>query len=663
MKPRSFGAITDPRTLLRSRSEPPIEIARDTRGLDIRGQSSSIAARMPSNLPRLPGLHDLSAFVRLFELRTVSRWVGIGLAVGVVSGLCAAAFFAAMDGLRSLVFVKLAQIDLLEPQGEHSLFGAVAVGEPRRWLILLLPAIGGLISGVIVFSLAPEAEGHGTDSLIEAFHRKGGNIRARVPWVKAVASVILIGTGGSAGREGPIAQMGAGFGSILGGFLKLSPRERRLLLLAGAAGGIGAIFRTPLGAALFVVEVLYRDDFEVDGLVPTVLSSVVAYSVFTMIFGTGAIFATAPHYDFDPRQLPFYLLMAIGAAALGIFYVKIFYGTRDRVFAKLRLPRAIRPMIGGLGVGCLALFIPQALGAGYGWLQEAIVPTRGLLPTGWWGAAVLLGIALIKVITTSLSVSSGGSGGVFGPSIVIGGMVGGAFGLAFHELVPGLVPDPGAFVIVGMACFFGGVAHAPISSLVMGCEMTASYDLLVPIMLAEAVAVVVVGRHTLYEKQVATRRESPAHGGEYVLDVLQDVRVGQVFEAQSSILTVAPSTSLEELLRQAAASSQVVFPVVDAGGDCTGVVTLETVRAFFYDEAIGRLAIAADCAAPLVSVSRDDSLALALKRCSASHFPQIPVIDPDTQSLVGLLSYEEILQSYSQEVLRRRLEADGASLP
>jgi CIC family chloride channel protein len=614
---------------------------------------------MPSNLPRLPGLDDLTSLLRLFELRTVSRWVGLGLLVGVVSGLCAAAFFAAMDGLRTVALGMLANAPLLEPQGEHSLFGHERAGEPRWWWLVLVPTLGALVSGWIVATFAPEAEGHGTDSLIEAFHRHRGRIRARVPWVKAVASVILIGTGGSAGREGPIAQMGAGFGSMLAGMLKLSPRERRLLLLAGAAGGIGAIFRTPLGAALFVVEVLYRDDFEVDGLVPAVLSSVVAYSVFTMMFGAGSIFITAPSYDFEPRQLPLYLLMAIGASAIGIVYVKFFYGARDRFFSRLPLPRALRPMVGGLAVGCLALFVPQAFGAGYGWLQEAIVPARGLFPTGYWGALVLLGIALTKVLTTSLSISSGGSGGVFGPSVVIGGMVGGAFGLTFHELFPHLVPDPGAFVIVGMACFFGGVAHAPISSLVMGCEMTASYDLLVPIMLAEAVAVVVVGRHTLYEKQVATRRESPAHGGEYVLDVLQDVRVADVVRDAAPVLSVAPSTSLEELLRQAATSAQLVFPVIDGDGACTGVVTLETVRAFFYDEDIGRLAIAADCATPFVSVTRQDSLAVALERCSASHYPQLPVVaGADSGEIVALLSYEEILQSYSQEVLRRRLEAD-----
>jgi CIC family chloride channel protein len=546
---------------------------------------------------------------------------------------------------------------MLEPHGEHSLFGKHGSGNVRHWLLVLAPAVGGLVSGLLVFRFAPEAEGHGTDGLIEAFHKKGGKVRARVPLVKALASVVVIGTGGSAGREGPIAQIGAGFGSILAGALRLTPRERRLLLLAGAAGGIGAIFRTPLGAALFAVEVLYRDDFEVDALVPSVLSSVVAYSVFTMIFGEGAIFATA-HYPFDPRQLPLYLLMAVVAALVGVVYIKVFYGARDHVFSRLRVARPLKPMIGGLAVGTIALFVPHALGSGYGFLQEALVPTRGLIPAGWTGAALLLGVALAKVLTTTLTVSSGGSGGVFGPSVVIGGMIGGAFGLASHQLFPHVVPQPGAFVIVGMACFFGGVAHVPISSLVMASEMTGSYELLVPIMLAEAVAVVMLGRFSLYEKQVTTRRESPAHGGEYVLDVLQDIPTRAAFSA-TEVITVAPSAPLQELLRRATDSPQLVFPVTSEQGEPTGIVTLDTLRGFFFDEDIGTLAIAADCAQPFVSVTANDSLGVALERFARTRLAELPVVDDvDPHKILGLLSYGQLLQAYSQELVRRRVDSD-----
>jgi CIC family chloride channel protein len=312
-------------------------------------------------------------------------------------------------------------------------------------------------------------------------------------------------------------------------------------------------------------------------------------------------------------------------------------------------------MIGGLLVGALALGAPQVLGAGYGWLQQALRPELGLLPGGWLGVAWLFGIALIKVLSTSFTVSSGGSGGVFGPTVVIGGMVGGAFGLAFHQLFPSVVTQPGAFVIVGMAAFLGGVAHAPISSLVIASEMTGSYDLLVPIMLAEAVTFAMMRRWTLYEKQVPNRRDSPAHAAEYVLDVLQHVRVQSVYEPGVEIVPIQPSTPMNQLLRHATDSTHTIFPVVGSDGRLSGVVTLETLRAFFFDEDVARLAIAADCALPMVSVTPDDTLATALERFSASHFPELFVVDAtDSGKIVGLLGYEQLLEAYSSELVRRR---------
>jgi chloride channel protein, CIC family len=613
---------------------------------------------------RLPNLNDLTSFARVFEFRAVSRWVGLGLVVGVVSGLGAAAFFVSMDWLRHMVFAVFANSPTLEPRGEHSLFAGHGVGNVRRWVLLIAPALGGLASGILVSRFCPEAEGHGTDALIEAFHRKRGVIRGRVPIIKSLASVALIGTGGSAGREGPIAQIGAGFASIFAKALRLSDRDRRLLVMAGAAGGIGAIFRSPLGGALFVVEVLYRDDFEVDALVPALLSSVVAYSVFTMLFGSGAIFATEAHYSFDPRQLPFYLVLAMGAALVGWVYIKIFYGMQRKVFAPLKLPSFIKPAIGGLCLGLIGMFVPEAFGAGYGFLQEAIVPKANVLPLGWIGAGTLLGLALLKVLATSLSVSSGGSGGVFGPSVVIGGMLGGAFGLAFHEIAPSIVPQPGAFVIVGMACFFGGVAHVPVSSLVMASEMTGSYDLLVPIMLAEVVVLVMLRRWTLYEKQVATRRDSPAHGPEYVLDVLQHIRVSDVLDGHREVVSVDPARPLDELLRDVCNATQTVFPVVEGDGRVLGVVTLDSLKNFFLETDLGRIAIAADCTEPLVGLSPGDTLATALERFASSHYPELPVLDGGSPPrVVGTITYEELLRAYNRDLVHRRsISGDSAAV-
>ena len=236
--------------------------------------------------------------------------------------------------------------------------------------MLLVPTIGGLISGLIVFSLAPEAEGHGTDALIRAFHRGAGQIRTRVPLIKGVASIITIGTGGSAGQEGPIAQIGAGFGSFLANLLRLSPDERRLLMLAGAAGGVGAIFRAPLGGAIFGCEVLYATAaIESAALLPCLASSIVAYSVFALFITPSPIFIVPDLHFRGLTELPLFALLALACAAVGWLYVRVFYGLRDKLFQPIPLPRHVKPAIGGFLVGLLALAFPEVMTGGYGWVQ------------------------------------------------------------------------------------------------------------------------------------------------------------------------------------------------------------------------------------------------------------------------------------------------------
>lgn len=617
-----------------------------------------MARRRITSLPGiadLPGVAELAGLARHIELRAVSRWVGLGLLVGLLSGFAACALYLAFEAIRHLVVHELAQTSLLEPAGEPSLFGgAHDHSSPRTWVLVLAPAVGAFFSAWIVHRFCKEAAG-GNEGWMTAFHRGRARIRARVAPVKLIAAALHLGTGNSAGREGPIAHIGAALGALVGKALRLSDRERRLLLVAGAAGGIGAIFRTPLGGALFVAEVLYSDDLEVDAIVPTVLSSVVAYSVFTTIFGEGALFATAQTYQLDARELPLFIAMAICCGVVGVAFVSLHHRVGE-FSAKLKMWPPLKGLVAGLLVGLLFLVHPSALGAGYGWLQEALKPT-GLIDVGWAGVGTMLLIVVVKVTATSISAGSGAAGGVFGPSVVIGGMVGGAFGLAFHTWFPEVVSDPGSFMLVGMACFVGGVTSCPISTLIMACEMTGSYELLVPIMLAEAVTITLIRKSRLYHQQVPTRRDSPAHGGEYVLDILQDLSVKDVVK-RSEVTIVERSLPLATLLRQASESNQVVFPVAGEDGQPEGIVTLDTIKAYLYDDAIGMLAIAADCESPFVSVGVNDSLALALERMARARYQQLPVTERPKGSelpvLVGLISYDDLLQSYSRELATRR---------
>jgi chloride channel protein, CIC family len=430
-----------------------------------------------------------------------ARWILLSALIGVVSGVGAILFDLAF---RASQWIFLQKIGRFLPPAS-GLEGGPGFPPEHRWLLPVCLVAGALISGALVFGLAPEAEGHGTDAVIKAFHHLKGKIRRRVPLVKALASAITIGSGGSAGREGPIAQIGAGFGSALADTLHLKDDERRVMMLAGVAGGIGSIFRAPLGAALFAAEVLYSEpDFEYLALLPGLISAITGYCIYCSYAGWGRLFAVPPIQFHQPRQLPLYALLGILCGLVGVVYPKIFYGTRDRIFRPLPVPAWTKPAIGALLLGGIALYFPAALGMGYGYIQEAIQGDPGI--------RFLLILAAVKIVATSLTISSGGSGGVFGPSLVIGGALGAAYGRAAAQILPGMAPHPVACTMVGMVGFFAGVAKVPFASVIMVMEMTGTYGLLVPSLLVAAIAYLFmpVGIR-LYENQLPSRSDSPVH--------------------------------------------------------------------------------------------------------------------------------------------------------
>ncbi|MGA2220784.1 MAG: chloride channel protein [Verrucomicrobiia bacterium] len=580
----------------------------------------------------------------------VTRVVLLCMLVGMVAGFGALAFNFILDTSSDVFLHRIVGYELPKPGGE----GVTVMPEPpaRWWLLLIVPAIGGLLSGLLVFTFAPEAEGHGTDAVIDAFHRKAGVIRKRVPVLKTLASALTIGSGGSAGREGPIAQVGAGFGSALGGWLKVSDRERRVLLLAGAGAGIGAVFRAPLGGAIFASEVLYREmEFESVALVPTFIAAIVSYSIYCGVSGKwGAIFSVPPVQFNHPLELPLYVLLGVACAVMGMLYVKSFYGTRDWVFRRLPVPRHIKPMLGGLGVGVMAFFLPQVLSMGYGWVQLAM--------DGHLSLTLILIVVFAKIVATSLTISSGGSGGVFAPSMVIGGLLGAAFGIAGQQLLPGIVTQPAAFALVGMAGFFAGAAKTPVSSLIMVSEMTTGYGLLAPLMLTTAVSYLLVPRRvSLYENQVDRRIDSPAHEGEFVPDVLERIEVKDALPSAANPVTFRRDTPLSEILEAVSTSTQHVFPVLNADDTMAGVIYFDDIRVFFTERGLPpRAVVAQDLLAPVVTVvSLDEDVSSALRKFRTTMREELPVVAAhDSKRVVGVLSRHHVLVAYQDRVIKQR---------
>ena len=583
--------------------------------------------------------------------------------MGALAGAAGCVFFAAVEIVERWVLAHLCGYLALRASGEEPL-DPETIGAFRPWLLWIVPALGALVGGALSARFAPETRGGGTDAIIRAFHHEGGVVRTRVPFVKAIASILTLGTGGSGGREGPTMQIGGAIGSIVGRYLKVTERERRLLLVAGTAAGMAAVFRTPLGAALLAVEVLHRDDFESDALVPSVLASVVGYSVFVSVFGEKTLFSHAAHYPFIPAHLPLYALLAVFVSLGASLFLHLMKISRT-FFDGLKVPLWAKPAIGGLALGLgavpllllVASHLPRAgqglgiLGGGYGAGQIAITGAPWFAE-GWRAVQLLAILAVLKMVSTSLTVGSGGSAGDFGPSLVVGGLLGGAFGRAAQLLVGDPRIDPGAFALVGMGTFYGGVAHVPIASLVMVCELAGSYDLLVPLMLCEGIAFVALRKKSLYHAQVKTKRESPAHRDDLILDVLRGVRVADVVVRGKDFVSFTPRTPGGQVMRGITTSPrQHTFPVLDEAGVVVGVITTDILRATSAEPEIRALAIAHDMMAHAATVAEDDDLHTALERLIASGLREIVVLGAAGE-IVGFLDEAEITRVYAEATQR-----------
>lgn len=585
-------------------------------------------------------------WLRVFFLENITRWLVFGLLVGIVSGLAASGFYYLLQAGRFLFFPVVAGYAMPEAAGDHLFEATKTLITFRPWIFFFLPALGGLLCGWIVYKFAPETEGHGTDLMIDTFHNHKGRIHPKVTLTKGLASLAILATGGSAGRQGPIAHIGAGIGSAIGNLLKLSDRERRILLVAGCGGGLSAIFRAPLGGALTAIEILYKEDMETEALIPTVVSSITAYIVFTYFFGNAPIFFFPEYVFSDPRELIFYILLGIICVPAGILFIKVFHGARERIFTPMKIPRYLKPALGGLGVGLIGLIFPQVYGDGWGWIQLAIL--------GKMGIGLMIGVALAKIVATAFTISSGGSGGVFGPTLFIGGMIGGAVGLASHHFFPHIVAQPEAFIVVGMASFFAGVTSAPIGTLLMCSEMTQGYGLIAPLMLVSIIAILFTRKRSIYTKQVRSKSESPAHTADFTVNLFAETRVKDFYKPEI-VTPIRTTTSYGQLKKIFSASNVECFPVYDKDDALIGVVNWNHARSIVFEEGLEDLIIAQDMMTQPQTVIPEDNFYDALMKFMETGAEELLVVDPHDSNLVlGVLRHDDLITAYNAELNRRK---------
>lgn len=453
--------------------------------------------------------------MHLMKLDRTTRLIVISVFLGVIGALGAQLFLWLLHLTDTYVLELIGHYHTIDVDSAHAMSSPPALFDHWYWWMPVATTLGGLAAGILIYGVAPETEGHGTDATLEAFHHNNGRMRTRAPFVKVIASALTIGSGGSGGREGPTAQIASGAGAIVGSVFKLSDSDRRMVMLIGMAAGLSAIFKSPLGTAIFAAEILYsRMAFEGAALIYTLISASVAYAI------TGAFSGYTPLFLLPTTErvvhaedLVWFTLLGVLAGCLGAILPAIYYRIRDG-FRALTIPNHFKPAIGGLAVGLIGIAVPPIIGGGYGYMQFALQGNAGLV------AWVLLLFSIGKVLTLSLTIGSGGSAGMFGPTLYVGAMLGAAMAATLQLM--NLDVDATWLAVVGMAAVFAGGARVPIAAMVMVIEMTHGFELIMPTMLAVAIAFVVqsaLTRHakypTIYEAQVPTQAESPAHRRAY----------------------------------------------------------------------------------------------------------------------------------------------------
>ena len=551
--------------------------------------------------------------------------------VGLAGGFGAIGFRYLIDLFQTITYG--AKGNLLE----------VVTATPWYWKVWV-PALGGMVVGPLVYFLAREAKGHGVPEVMEAVALRKGVIRKRVVLVKSLASAVSIGTGGSVGREGPIVQIGSAIGSTIGQLLNVSAERIRTLVGCGAAAGIAATFNAPIAGSMFALEIILGD-FGLATFSPIVISSVVATAVSRHFLGNTPAFIVPPYRLVSAWELPIYVLLGLFCALVAVAFTTTLYKTED-VFDGFKFPEYLKAVVGGLILGLIALLFPHILGVGYPAIDLALA---GRL--SWW---FMLLLVAFKILATSITIGSGGSGGIFAPSLFLGAMAGGFFGNGVHALFPDITASAGAYSIVGMAAVVGGTTHGPLSAILILFEMTGNYRIILPLMIACIISSVAAGqllKESIYTLKLARRGVNIRAGKE--VNVLRAIRVEEAMNP--NVETIAENLTLGTLAEKISKSKYNSFPVVDDQGHLTGILSYLDYQDVVFDRDLEDLVVAKELATPkVVTVFQNDTLYTALEKISAKDFSILPVVSPsDPRKLLGVVTRRDIMGAYNKAVLTK----------
>lgn len=574
--------------------------------------------------------------LRRLQLSETNLLILLSVIVGLATSFGAIGFVKLIEFFNDLFFG-------LTDQVLSSTIGFATWGGYRWWLPII-PALGGLLVGPIVYHFASEAKGHGVPEVMNAVARLGGIIRPRVAAAKTIASAICIGSGGSAGREGPIVQIGSALGSTIGQFFRMSGSRVRILVGCGAAAGISAVFNAPIAGVIFSLEIILGD-FAVKTFAPVLLSSVVSSVVTRTFLGNHPAFEVPSYSLVSAWEIPLYVIMGIGLGAFAVLFTKVLDATED-AFDKLKVANWTKPAIGGLLLGGLAIFYPQILADGYKTIRLTLYGNMGVM--------LLVVLIFMKLVATSLTLGSGNSGGIFAPSLFMGAVAGGSFGILVHDLFPSVTATPGAYALVGMAGMVAGATHAPITAILIIFEMTNDYRIILPLMVTVVFAVLVAGRlfpHSVYTVKLF-KRGIDIRGGKDI-NVLKSHTVGEVTDTEFE--TIPASTTLLDIFHIIERSRESYFVVLDRHERMKGIISFQDIRNLLSQHALDYLVIAQDLVLPDTLVLRkSDSLEYAYNLFGQHDFLLIPVVDADDpRKVVGVVRRDNLKDYYNKRLIER----------
>jgi CIC family chloride channel protein len=553
--------------------------------------------------------------------------IGTALVVGLGAGFGAIIFRWLIDTATHLAFTG----------------GRNTLAFLGTYYVILIPAIGGLFVGPMIYLFAREAKGHGVPEVMEAVALRGGRIRPIVVVIKSLASSICIGTGGSVGREGPIVQIGSALGSTVGQWLRLSDERVRNLVACGAAGGIAATFNAPIAGVIFALEVILGE-FSADYFSTVVISSITASEIARVAYGNTPAFWVPSYTLVSPWEFPLYAALGVLAALVGLVFVVVLYRFED-LFDAWSFPEYVKPVAGGLLIGTIGLFFPQIFGVGYDTIEQVLHNGAPL--------HLMALLVLVKLLATSLTIGSGGSGGVFAPSLFLGAMLGGSFGTAAHTLFPTVTAAPGAYALVGMAAVFAAAARAPITSILILFEMTGDYRIILPLMLATVISTLLAERlygESIYTLKLSRRGVRLAKGRD--LDIMQTVRVDEVMTSQ--VDTVPTTMTLAALAQAFERTHHHGFPVLDPHGELYGIIGIRDLERALSGPAIDGLTAGDIATTKLITVFPDEPVSRAIERMAPRDLSRIPVVDrANPCRLLGIIRRGDIGRAYNVGTLRR----------